>query len=126
MTYDEARLTQHWTTFLGEVPPIIESVKELSPSYYAHYTLARDDMLQDHPDGLSLAMKELLFVVIDIWRENPAGGKNHIEAALRAGVTLQQIREAMVLILLTTGMVTYGKIGHELFQHALKITRESS
>ncbi|MBC2637576.1 MULTISPECIES: carboxymuconolactone decarboxylase family protein [unclassified Rhodococcus (in: high G+C Gram-positive bacteria)] len=121
----EKQLDKHWNTFLGKVPPIIDSVKQLSPSYFQHYTQARDDVLQDNPDGLSLAMKELIFVIIDIWRENPSGGKNHIEAALRAGVTLQQIREAMVMILLCNGMVTYGRIGDELFQHALKIQGES-
>ncbi len=124
-TAREEQLDEHWMTYLGHVPPIIDSVKQLSPSYYRHYTEARDDVLQDNPEGLSLAMKELIFVIIDIWRENPSGGKNHIEAALRAGVTLQQIREAMVLILLCTGMVTYGRIGNELFQHALKIHGEA-
>lgn len=109
-------LTEHWVSTIGHVPDIISSVRRMNEDYFAGYTRIRASILEERPDGLSVEARELVFIVVDVLRENLSGAKNHVRAALRAGVSRQQLADTLTMILLTCGMVTHGKIGHELWE----------
>lgn len=107
---------EHWIRTLGAVPELMGALRRMNEDYFASYTRMREKLLEDRPGGLSTESREIAYVVIDVMRENLSGAKNHTRAALNAGVTKDQLAELMTILLLTTGMVTFGKIGKELWE----------
>ncbi len=115
---NDSELDKHWSETLGDLPPTVKQLKEFSPRYYKYYTTARADLLSDTPGGLPLKYKELILLMTDVFRSNESGGRNHTRAALRAGLTKQELREAFELVALTTGILTWGTIMHHFWDEA--------
>jgi alkylhydroperoxidase/carboxymuconolactone decarboxylase family protein YurZ len=109
-------LEEHWVRTLGAVPELMATLRRMNEEYFASYTRMRRQLLEERPGRLSNGAREIAYVVIDVMRDNLPGAKNHARAALKAGVTKDQIAELITILLLTTGMVTFGKVGKELWE----------
>lgn len=115
-TPDVDEFEAHWIRTLGAVPELMASLRRMNEDYFAGYTRMRESLLADRPGALPTTSREIAYVLIDVMRENLSGAKNHTRAALRAGVTKQQLSELLTIVLMTCGMVTYGKIGKDLWE----------
>jgi alkylhydroperoxidase/carboxymuconolactone decarboxylase family protein YurZ len=105
----------HYEETLGAVPPAIASMFAMDDEFASRYTDIRELIYQQRPDGLDLAVKELLLVMFDLAVSNADGGINHLKAARRAGLTRTQLHEALLIAFLVMGVSGWGKVGHKLW-----------
>lgn len=105
----------HYQETLGNVPPAIAAMFDMDAEFANAYTDIRELIYRERDDGLSLAYKELLLVMFDLAVSNTAGAINHLRAARRAGLTREQLKEALIIAFLVLGVSGWGKVGHELW-----------
>ncbi len=105
----------HYQETLGNVPPAIASMFSMDEEFASRYTDIRELIYQQRPDGLDLAVKELLLVMFDLAVSNADGGINHLNAARRAGLTQTQLKEALLIAFLVLGVSGWGKVGYKLW-----------
>ncbi len=105
----------HYRESLGNVPPAIATMFAMDEQFAGRYTDIRELIYESRPDGLSLAVKELLLVMFDLAVSNADGGINHLRAAKRAGLTKTQLHEALMIAFLVLGVSGWGKVGYKLW-----------
>ena len=105
----------HYVETMGSVPAAIATMFEMDPEFAGHYTDIRELIYRERPDGLSLPVKELILVLLDICVSNKDGAVNHLRAAQRAGLTKTQLREMLLEAFLVLGVSGWGKVGHHLW-----------
>jgi alkylhydroperoxidase/carboxymuconolactone decarboxylase family protein YurZ len=108
-------LLEHYDGTLGNIPPAIRAMSELDDGFFDAYTTIRKLIYQEREDGLPLAIKELLLVVLDITVDQGKGGANHLAAAKRAGLTKTQLKEALMEVFMVLGVSAWGKSGFPLW-----------
>jgi alkylhydroperoxidase/carboxymuconolactone decarboxylase family protein YurZ len=108
-------LLDHYQETLGNIPPAIRAMSELDDGFFDAYTEIRKLIYQDREDGLPLAIKELLLVVLDIAVDQGKGAANHLAAAKRAGLTKTQLKEALMEVFMVLGVSAWGKAGYPLW-----------
>ena len=116
MDQAETELREHWQATLGSVPPKFVQEYEMNPIIGEAHTRLRKWIIEDHPDGLPRAMKELLFVYIDIFCQSAEGGMSHLREARKAGLTEMQLREALSLIVMTLGPRAWMFAGADIWE----------
>jgi alkylhydroperoxidase/carboxymuconolactone decarboxylase family protein YurZ len=81
--------------------------------------LMRDYVMQDRPDGgaLELKTKELIFALLDTLAGQTRGAKNHAAAAMRLGLTLPELSEGLVQVIMVGGITTWNASGAEVLRH---------
>jgi hypothetical protein len=109
---------EHYLTTLGEVPAPIQHLFELDPEVAAGYTRIREAAYGDGADRLPLAMRELLFVIIDIENGNRSGAVNHLRAGIANGLTRGQFADALMVQFLMRGITPWGLLGHTLWDES--------
>ena len=107
---------QHYIDTMGAVPAAIGAMFEMDEEFASHYTDIRELIYRERPEGMSLAMKELLLVLLDITVSNRDGALNHMRAAQRAGLTRTQLYEMLLEAFLVLGVSGWGKVGYHLWQ----------
>lgn len=112
--------SEHFQRTVGNVPPPIATLVEHAPEFLDGYVRARTFIMDDAPDGLDLATKELVFVILDVVYDNEVGALNHLDAALRAGLSPRALLEALLQTFLVGGIATWGKSGHRVFDAAVE------
>lgn len=105
----------HYMDTLGNVPPAIATMFDMDEEFGEHYTDIRELIYTERPDGLSLAMKEMILVLLDITVDNKGGAINHLRAAQRAGLTKTQMKELLIECFLVLGVSAWGKVGFHLW-----------
>ena len=105
----------HYQETLGNIPPAIRAMSELDDGFFDAYTDIRKLIYQEREEGLSVALKELLLVVLDITVDQRAGAANHLAAAKRAGLTRTQLKEALMEVFMVLGVSAWGKAGYPLW-----------
>ena len=115
-------LDRHWIDTMGELPKSVARLKEFNENYYAAYTDLRKACLEEQSDGLSLKHKELVLMVIDALNRHIPGAKRHVRAGLAAGLTMQELKDALKLIVLTGGILAWNKFADEAWSEALATT----
>lgn len=115
-------VTQHFTQTLGNVPAPIAALRDHAPEALEGYVALRRHVMADRPDGLDLATKELIFVLLDVVYDNEAGALNHLDAALAAGLSPQALMDALLEVLMVGGIQTWGKSGHRVLLAAVERT----
>jgi alkylhydroperoxidase/carboxymuconolactone decarboxylase family protein YurZ len=106
---------QHYLDTLGNVPAPIASMFDADEAWGEAYTLLRKAVYEERPDGLPTAMKELLYVVLDVALDNLHGAENHLAAAYAAGLTDDQLKEALMITFAMCGIGSWGKTGSHLW-----------
>lgn len=108
----------------GRVPDGFKLLQQYAPAAFAGYGLIRQDVMRDTADGgaLDLRTKELLFTVIDVMAGAAAGAKAHAGNAMRLGLTVEQLAEALVQCIMAGGITTWNLVGKDVLLHALALS----
>jgi alkylhydroperoxidase/carboxymuconolactone decarboxylase family protein YurZ len=70
--------------------------------------------------ALPKKVKELIFVVLDTVAGNVEGGKAHAKAAIKAGATVAEIAESLVITMYLMGVPTMEVAGKEILKAAIE------
>lgn len=121
---DKARA--HFVETMGNLPPPIESLARSVPEWLVGYTHSRKALYRTPEEGghLDLKTKELIFTLLDIAADNMDGAKNHGAAAVRAGMTPDELAEGCIQVIICFGIPKYGKTGHEVLEHVTELYRQ--
>jgi len=105
----------------GRFPDQFRLLQKHAPAAFAGYGLMRSALMQDRPDGaLDLKTKELVFTLLDTLHGDLNGAKSHGLAAMKLGLTLPELAEGLVQVLMVGGITTWNNVG----QHVMKACEE--
>lgn len=115
---------EHFMNTLGNVPEPIRAMMEHAPDVFAGYLRMREGIYRDRGEGhLDLKTKELLYVVLDVVTGNEAGAKNHLQAGMKAGLTVGEVADACMQVMHVCGITTWGTTGYKVVDHAAELAR---
>jgi alkylhydroperoxidase/carboxymuconolactone decarboxylase family protein YurZ len=107
---------QHYLETLGHVPLTITAMFDMEAGLAESYTDARRLYFQERADGLPVAIKELLIVILDIASGHVSGAVAHLQAAKRAGLTETQLKEGLIAAYLIHGGSSWDTVGRALWE----------
>lgn len=114
----------HFMGTLGNIPEPIRAMAEYAPDALVGYTHTRKYLMRRPPEGaLDMRTKELVYVLLDVVTGNLSGAKNHLHAAMREGLTVPQLAEALMQTMAVCGITTWGQAGWRLCDYAAQIER---
>ncbi|GBC69869.1 hypothetical protein HRbin01_01574 [archaeon HR01] len=123
-TRDEVK--DYFRRELGWVPEFVELLAEYTPAALKGMLEFRRGFMAEPPSGaLSKKIKELIFIVLDTVANNVEGGRAHARAAVRAGATVAEIAEALVMTMYLRGVPTMEVAGKEILRAAIDEARKS-
>ncbi len=112
----QAGIDSFMATF-GRFPDRFKLLHEHAPGAFAGYGLMRNAVMQDRPAGaLDLKTKELIFAVLDTLHGDKYGAINHAVAAMKLGLTLPELAEGMVQVIMVGGITSWNLVGYDLMQ----------
>lgn len=100
----------------GRVPPTYEVLIEHAPQAFAGYGLIRDFVMRSPEEGgaLDLKTKELIFTLLDTLAGQKEGAIAHARLAVKNGLTMAELTEGLVQVLIVGGIPTWNSIGVEV------------
>jgi alkylhydroperoxidase/carboxymuconolactone decarboxylase family protein YurZ len=120
----EAALEQIHRTH-GHVPDGFRILAEHAPEAFLGYMGLREFVFRPPPEGhLDLWTKEFIFVLLDIQAGNIRGARNHLRNAMRAGLTIGQLTEGLVQLIMVGGITAWNMGGREILEFAIEIERD--
>jgi len=105
-----------------------EGLIKYAPNVLDGYLTFRQAAFESGPESaLPLKVKELIVIAVQcaLRKTNPPP-VGHARRAIDAGATLQEIAEAVALIIPITGMMTYQESGQHVIEAAEKYLQERS
>lgn len=119
-TKDE--VVEYFRRELGWVPEFVELLAEYTPTALKGMLEFRRGFMAEPPTGaLPKKVKELIFIVLDTVSNNVEGGKAHARAAVKAGATVAEIAEALVMTMYLRGVPTMEVAGKEILKAAIEM-----
>jgi alkylhydroperoxidase/carboxymuconolactone decarboxylase family protein YurZ len=107
----------------GRFPDQFRLLQKHAPAAFAGYGLMRSALMRDRPEGaLDLKTKELVFTVLDTLHGDLNGALNHGLTAMKLGLTLPELAEGLVQVLMVGGITTWNNVG----QHVMKACEEQA
>ena len=105
----------------GRVPDKLALLARHMPGAFAGYGLMRDAVMREGEEGgaLDLRTKELIFCLLDCLIGQTDAAKNHATAAMRHGLTVPELAEGLVQVLMVGGITTWNRSGAEVLAHAV-------
>lgn len=120
-----AEANEHFETTIGAMPESVALLARHAPASFAAYLAAREAAYRLPPEGhLTLASKELVFIVLDVAAGHVEGAIAHAEAGLRAGLTAGQIMEALSIAILVHGHQCWARAGAAVMRHVERRTAD--
>lgn len=120
-----AHIRQHYTESIGAVPPAIEAMLSYAPDAMAGFASVREYATRAAPDGaLNAKTIELLFCVIDVVEGHEEGALAHAEEAVRAGLSVAELSQGLVIAALISGFHTWSVTGHKALQRASEVAAD--
>jgi alkylhydroperoxidase/carboxymuconolactone decarboxylase family protein YurZ len=103
----------------GRVPDNLALLAAHAPGAFAGYGLMREQVMREAGDGgaLDLRTKELIFCLLDCLIGQTEAAKNHAAAAMRRGLTLPELAEGLVQVLMVGGITAWNRSGAEVLRH---------
>jgi alkylhydroperoxidase/carboxymuconolactone decarboxylase family protein YurZ len=122
------RHRQHFIQTTGRFPESFQVLSRVAPEAFDGYARIREWAMRDPSDGghLPAKYKHLLFIVMDALHNNSHGALLHTEAAIKEGLTLGELTEAMVIMFMLSGINVWGTQGRQVIQHAEKLLGAAS
>jgi alkylhydroperoxidase/carboxymuconolactone decarboxylase family protein YurZ len=109
--------TDHYVQSMGAIPPSLRLLAEEAPAFFDGYSRMRSWALRDDAEGvLPLKYRHLLCSLLDCAGGNLNGATNHARAAVRRGLTVDEYRDAAVLLIITDGTPTWGEMGRKVLE----------
>jgi alkylhydroperoxidase/carboxymuconolactone decarboxylase family protein YurZ len=116
----QAGMDSFMATF-GRFPDRFRLLHEHAPGAFAGYGLMRNALMQEKPAGaLDMKTKELLFAMLDTLHGDKYGATNHAIAAMKLGLTLPELAEGLVQVIMVGGITTWNLVGYELMQACIE------
>jgi hypothetical protein len=110
----------------GHVPEGFRVLAEHAPDAFLGYMGLREFVFRAPPEGhLEIWTTEFIFVLLDIQAGNIRGARNHLSNAMRAGLTIGQLTEGLVQLIMVGGITAWNMGGREILEFALEIEREN-
>lgn len=105
----------------GRVPDNFRLLAEHAPGAFAGYGLMRSFAMRDVGEGgaLDLRTKELVFALLDTLVGQTEAAKRHAEAAMGHGLTVPELAEGLVQVMMVGGVTTWNRSGAEVLRHAV-------
>ena len=109
----------------GQLPPNFALLAEHAPGAFAGYGLMRSHVMRDTDQGgaLDLKTKELVFSLLDTLVGQTYGAKVHAANAMRLGLTVPQLAEGLVQVMMVGGVTTWNVSGAEVLRHCAGLDR---
>ncbi|TDR93402.1 carboxymuconolactone decarboxylase family protein [Enterovirga rhinocerotis] len=103
----------------GRVPDNLALLAEHAPGAFAGYGLMRDAVMREAGQGgaLDLKTKEMVFCLLDCLIGQTEAAKRHAESAMRHGLTLAELSEGLVQVLMVGGITAWNRSGAEVLRH---------
>lgn len=97
----------------GHVPPPYDVMIKHAPQAFAGYGLIRDFVMRSPEDGgaLDIKTKELIFALLDTLAGQKEGAIAHAKLAIKNGLTLAELTEGLMQVLIVGGILTWNTIG---------------
>ncbi len=110
----------------GRLPDNFGLLSEHAPGAFAGYGLIRAAIMRDRDDGgaLDLKTKELIFALLDTLIGQKNGAKNHAAAAVKLGLTLPELAEGLVQVIMAGGITTWNETGADVMRHCVQLEAE--
>src|SRR5580692_7539375 len=102
----------------GRFPEQFQLLQKHAPAAFAGYGLMRSALMRDRADGgaLDLKTKELLFTVLDTLHGDLNGALNHGLTAMKMGLSLPELAEGLVQVLMVGGITTWNNVGQKVMR----------
>jgi alkylhydroperoxidase/carboxymuconolactone decarboxylase family protein YurZ len=111
----------HFAETLGEVPASVQALIDLAPGALPGYVALREFA---YGGALDRRTVELLFTVLDVVEGHTEAAKAHVEEAVKAGLTVPQLAEALTVAMMVSGISTFATSGHHVLRHAAAAAEE--
>lgn len=123
----QAGIASFEATF-GRVPDNFRLLAEHAPGAFAGYGLMRSAIMRGDDAGgaLDLKTKELIFALLDTLIGQTTGAKNHAAAAVKLGLTLPELAEGLVQVVMAGGITTWNTTGAEVMRHCAQIADQAA
>ena len=110
----------------SRVPDNFELLAEHAPGAFAGYGLIRAAIMRDRDTGgaLDLKTKELIFALLDTLIGQKTGARNHAANAMRLGLTLPELAEGLVQVIMAGGITTWNETGADVMRHCVELQSE--
>jgi len=102
-------------------PPFAEALSKYSPDGLRGYLVMRESIENGH---LPKKTRELIFTILDSLDDEVSGAKAHAVAAIEAGLTMEELVEAFVIVTIVKGINVLCKTGVEVIKAAEKKLQE--
>jgi alkylhydroperoxidase/carboxymuconolactone decarboxylase family protein YurZ len=96
-------------------PPFAEVLSKYAPGGLDGYLTMRESVQKGH---LPKKTRELIFTILDCLDDETSGAKAHTVAAVEAGLTLEELTEAFVIVTIVKGINILCKSGVEAIKAA--------
>lgn len=102
----------------GRLPDNFALMHRYAPSAFAGYGLMRAGLMRGPEDGgaLDLKTKELVFALLDTLAGAKTGAIAHAKNAVRLGLTLEQLAEGLVQVIMVGGITTWNNTGADVLR----------
>ncbi len=108
-------LLRYYKEELKWSPPFAEILSKYSPQGLNGYLTMRESVQDGYlPDKT----KELIFTILDSLDDEVSGAKAHAVAAIEAGLTMEELVEAFVIVTIVKGINVLCKSGVEAIKAA--------
>ncbi|MBU3156982.1 carboxymuconolactone decarboxylase family protein [Clostridium estertheticum] len=109
-------------------PPFADILSKYSPEGLKGYLVMRESVQNGH---LPKKTSELIFTILDSLDNEVSGAKAHAVTAIEAGLTMEELVEAFVIVTIVKGINVLCKTGVEVIKAAekrfeeIKLTKEN-
>lgn len=111
---------KHFKETMGHLPVQMQTLSSNMPEVFAGYMDIRQWVMREPPVGaMPRKYKHLIFTLLDCVYGNGPGAENHARAALRRGLTVDELLEGMGQVLIVGGIGVYGTTGFRVLDNVL-------
>ena len=111
---------KHFEETMGHLPVQMQTLSSNMPEVFAGYMDIRQWVMREPPEGaMPRKYKHLIFTLLDCVYGNAPGAENHGRAALRRGLTVDELLEGMGQVLIVGGIGVYGTTGFKVLDNVL-------
>jgi alkylhydroperoxidase/carboxymuconolactone decarboxylase family protein YurZ len=109
----------------GRLPPNFALMAEHAPGAFAGYGLTRSYVMRNRDEGgaLDLKTKELIFALLDTLVGQTTGARNHATAAMKLGLSLPELAEGLVQVMMVGGITTWNVSGADVLRHCIDLQK---
>lgn len=108
---------RHFEATMGLFPDAMETFAREAPEAFDGYIRMREWIMKDPPEGqLDRKIKHLIFCVLDVSVGHLEAAIYHARAAMRQGLTLDELTMGLVQVYVACGVAAWGRTGYKVLE----------